>query len=387
MIYFFWLCIIIVVYTYFGYALCLLLIVKIKRLFKQKKTLSLINDPNITLLVAAYNEESCIKQKIENSLSLYYTRSKIEFVIVTDGSTDRTPEIVKEFDEVKLIHQKERQGKIMAIERAIAQVNGEILIFTDANTLLNKNALQNIVKHFSDEKAGVVAGEKRIKHLNKDEAVGAGEGIYWRYESLLKKWDAELTSVMGAAGELFAIRTHLFEPIPKDTLIEDFYLSFKILQKGYRIAYEPQAYALEEPSISIKEELKRKIRIAAGGIQSIVRLSSLFNPFKYGVISFQFISHRVLRWTLAPLALPFIFILNPFLWDQGWIYKLIFSGQLSFYFSAFLGYIFEKRHIRFKLLFIPYYFCMMNYAVYIGFLRYLKNSQSILWEKSVRKGG
>jgi len=243
------------------------------------------------------------------------------------------------------------------------------------------------VRNFANEKVGVVSGEKRILNRAADEATGAGEGFYWKYESALKKWDAELYSVMGAAGELFAIRKNLYESIPKDSLIEDFYLSFKILEKGYVIAYEPDAYALEEPSASISEELKRKIRIAAGGIQSIVRLSELLNPFRYGIVTFQYISHRVLRWTLAPLALPLVFLLNIFLISEGKLYTALFGLQVLFYVTALIGYLLEKRHIRLKVLFLPYYFCMMNYAVYLGFKRYIKGSQSVIWEKSARRNG
>jgi cellulose synthase/poly-beta-1,6-N-acetylglucosamine synthase-like glycosyltransferase len=292
---------------------------------------------------------------------------------------------VQQYTQLELMHKPERQGKIMAIEAAMSNVTGEIVVFTDANTLLNKDALKNIVKHFADKKVGVVSGEKRILNRSADEAAGAGEGLYWKYESKLKKLDDELYSVMGAAGELFAIRKKLFEPIPKDILIEDFYLSFKILQKGYKIAYEPGAYALEEPSASVKEELKRKIRISTGGIQSIVRLKELLNPFKYGVITFQYVSHRVLRWTLAPLALPIILITNIFLLNDGIIYPILMIAQLAFYIFALIGYLLEKKHIRLKFLFIPYYFCMMNYAVFAGFRRYIKGNQSVLWEKTERR--
>jgi cellulose synthase/poly-beta-1,6-N-acetylglucosamine synthase-like glycosyltransferase len=341
--------------------------------------------PDLTLMVAAFNEQDYIRDKIENSLSLDYPKSKIQYLFVTDGSDDKTPEIVSEYKQIQLMHQPQRQGKIMAVERAMPEVTGEIVIFTDANTLLNTDALRNIVRHFANDKVGVVSGEKRILNRNADEAAGAGEGFYWKYESKLKKWDDELYSVMGAAGELFAIRTKLYEPIPKDSLIEDFYMSFKIVEKGYKIAYEPEAYAMEEPSASVKEELKRKIRIAAGGIQSIVRLRELLNPFRYGVITFQYVSHRVLRWSLAPLALPLIFTLNLFLLNQELIYKFLFLAQVIFYLLALLGYLLEKKQIRLKLLFIPYYFCMMNYAVYAGFKRYLKGSQSVLWEKAARR--
>jgi poly-beta-1,6-N-acetyl-D-glucosamine synthase len=381
----FWLCIFIVFYSYVGYGILLFILVKIKGLFIKPNTFRNNYTPDITLMVAAFNEQDYIRDKIENSLSLDYPKKNIQYLFVTDGSDDLTPEIVREFGEIKLMHQPQRQGKIMAVERAMPEVTGEIVVFTDANTLLNKDALRNIVRHFANDKVGVVSGEKRILHRDADEAAGAGEGFYWKYESKLKKWDDALYSVMGAAGELFAIRTKLFEPIPKDSLIEDFYMSFKIVEKGYKIAYEPDAYAMEEPSASVKEELKRKIRIAAGGIQSIVRLKELLNPFRYGVITFQYVSHRVLRWSLAPLALPLIFVLNLYLLNKGTIYQLLFLAQILFYLFALLGYFMEKKQIRLKLLFIPYYFCMMNYAVFAGFKRYMKGSQSVLWEKAARR--
>jgi cellulose synthase/poly-beta-1,6-N-acetylglucosamine synthase-like glycosyltransferase len=364
--YIFWISIITVVYTYLGYAILLILLVKIKQLIDHNSKINSNVLPSVTLIVAAYNEESYIREKIENSKSIDYPKDKIQYLFITDGSNDKTPDIIKAYPEIKLLHQPERQGKIRAVERAIPHATGDITIFTDANTELNKDALKNIVRHFVNKKVGVVSGEKRILKRDMDEAAGAGEGFYWKYESKLKKWDDELYSVMGAAGELFAIRTKLFEPIPHDSLIEDFYMSFKIVQKGYKIAYEPDAYALEEPSSSIKEELKRKVRIAAGGIQSIMRLKESLNPFKYGVVTFQYVSHRVLRWTLAPLALPLIFISNIFLLEKGLLYQVIFANQVLFYLAALLGFLLEKRQIRLKLLFIPFYFCMMNYAVYAG---------------------
>ncbi len=382
----YWLGIFLVFYSYAGYGILLYLLVRTKRLFKMGKSVHRKDyEPTVTLLVAAYNEEDFIHEKIMNSLSLDYPKDKIEFLFVTDGSDDRTPDIVKEHPEVRLMHKPERQGKIRAVERAMPEVNGEIVVFTDANTMLNKAAIRNIVSRFADEKVGVVAGEKRIKSTEADEAAGAGEGFYWKYESKLKKWDDELYSAMGAAGELFAIRRNLFEPIPGDSIIEDFYMSFMILQKGYKIAYEPDAYALEEPSASVGEELKRKIRIAAGGIQSIIRLKSLLNPFKYGVVTFQFISHRVLRWTVAPLALPLIFIINALLLEHGMVYRALFVLQILFYLAALVGWLLEKKKIRLKLLFIPYYFCMMNYAVYKGMIRYFRGRQSVLWERAARR--
>ena len=341
--------------------------------------------PEVTVLVAAYNEADFIEDKIKNSLEFNYPSEKLKYIFVSDGSDDETPEIIKKFPAIELLHSEERKGKIAAVHRAMQYVKTPIVVFTDANTFVNKDAIANIVRHYKDENVGVVAGEKRIAMKEKDAASGAGEGIYWKYESILKKWDSELYSAVGAAGELFSIRTNLYEPVPFDTIVEDFYMTLSIAKRGYRIVYEPDAYALEGPSASINEELKRKIRIAAGGIQAIIRLKDLLNPFKYGVLCFQYISHRVLRWTLAPLALPVIFLCNIYLALSGFVfYSFILLIQLIFYLLVFIGYLLEKRQIKLKAFFVPYYFFIMNYAVYRGFIRTMKGSQSVLWERAKR---
>lgn len=187
------------------------------------------------------------------------------------------------------------------MNRGMRFVTTPLVVFSDANTLLSKDAIRRIVDLFADPTTGCVSGEKRIMTGQAESAAGAGEGIYWKYESTLKRWDAKLYSVVGAAGELFAVRTELFQEVEPDTLLDDFIVSLRIAMKGYTIQYDPEAYAMETSSANVKEELKRKIRISAGGIQSVVRLRALLNIFRYGVLSFQYISHRVLRWTLAPL--------------------------------------------------------------------------------------
>lgn len=382
----FWFLIFLVFYAYLGYGILLFFIIRIKRFFRKPRLYTHDELPTVTFMVAAFNEEDYIREKIDNTLALDYPKEKLKFLFVTDGSNDSTPKIVKEYPEIQLMHHPERRGKIAAVERAMPYVDTDIVIFTDANTHVNREAVHNIIRHYADPTVGGVAGEKRIKSKHSDEAAGAGEGIYWKYESQLKKWDSELYSVVGAAGELFSIRTSLFRPVPKDSLIEDFYMTLSLAMEGHRIIYEPDAYAEEEPSASVKEELKRKIRIAAGGIQSIVRLAPLLNFFKYGVLSFEYISHRVLRWTIAPLALPIIFILNLLMALEGDVfYQIIFSGQIAFYLLALVGLLLETRKIKLKVAFVPYYFCIMNYAVYKGFMRYIKGNQSVLWEKAKRR--
>lgn len=382
----FWLLLILVLYTYVGYGVILYLMIRIKRLFHKTCIRNEGFFPPVTLLIPAYNEADVIEAKIKNCFELNYPKEKLNIFVITDGSTDQTPDIVKQFPDVKLLHWSERRGKNAAIERALQYIETDIVIFTDANTLINQDAVNNLARHFENKKIGAVAGEKRIVTDDEDAASGAGEGFYWKYESQLKKWDSELNTVVGAAGELFAIRSDLYPSVPADTIIEDFYITLRIAQQGYKVIYEPEAFAMEKPSASVKEELKRKVRIAAGGIQSIVRLNQLFNPIKYGLLSFQFFSHRVLRWTLTPLALPILFILNFYLAFQGHsVYTVLFIMQCGFYMAALLGWWFENKRVKLKVFFIPFYFCVMNYAVYAGFARYISGRQTVLWEKSERK--
>ncbi|EMR04639.1 glycosyltransferase family 2 protein [Cesiribacter andamanensis] len=383
----FWISLFLIFYSYLGYGLLLWALIRIKRVFRGKTNPQNPEQwPTVTLLVAAFNEEEDIQTKIFNSLTLHYPEDRIKYLFVTDGSSDRTPEIVARFPQIQHLHRPERQGKLAAVERAMQLVDTDMVVFTDANTILNPDAITNMLRHFTNPQVGAVAGEKRVISKEEDAAAGAGEGFYWRYEGTLKRWDAELHTVVGAAGELFAIRTELYEEVPRDTIIEDFFLTLRIAQKGYRVMYEPGACAEELPSANSGEELKRKIRIAAGGIQSIVRLKPLLNPFRYGWLSFQYVSHRVLRWSLAPMALLVVLVTNMALALEGsFFYQLLLAGQLLFYASALLGYVLESRRLRLKAFFIPYYFFMMNYAVYAGFWRYLHGSQSAVWERAKRQ--
>lgn len=379
----FWIGVAIVAYTYLGYGLVIYLLSRLKR----QTRLPLQDDnnlPEVTILIAAYNEEQFIEDKINNTFALDYPKDRLSVFIVSDGSTDTTPGIVKKFHAVKLFHEPQRKGKIHAVNRVMKWVKTPLIIFSDANTLLNPEAVRNIVRHYHDEKVGGVAGEKRIFKKSEDNASGAGEGFYWKYESFLKKKDSEVYSVVGAAGELFSIRTSLYTEPEENIIIEDFYLSLGIAARGYRFIYEPDAYALETASASVGEEWKRKVRICAGGFQAMAKLKSLLNPFKHGILSFQYISHRVLRWTLAPLFLPVIFLSNIGLAYDSWFYALTLAGQCIFYALAILGYTFRDKNISIKGFFVPYYFLVMNVSVYAGFIRYLKGKQSVVWEKAQR---
>ena len=384
----FWISVFIIFYAFAGYGIVLYFLVLFKRKFSPNTVhyYSLEALPTATLIIAAFNEADIIRQKIDNTLALKYPANKLKIVIVTDGSSDGTHNIVEQFPQIILLHNNERKGKINAVHRAMEKISTEIVIFTDANTFLNTDALINIARHYKNEKVGAVAGEKRVQIDTSSDAT-AGEGFYWKYESALKKWDSELYSVVGAAGELFSIRTALYKPVPNDIILDDFMLSMNIAMMGYKIVYEPEAYAIETSSANVKEELKRKIRIAAGGIQSIIRLKGLFNLMKYPVLSFQYISHRVLRWTITPFLLVLVFLVNIYLLFTQFslLYALLLLMQIIFYTAAAAGWLLQKKQIKIKILFIPYYFCLMNVAVVAGIMRYIKGTQQAAWDKAKRK--
>jgi cellulose synthase/poly-beta-1,6-N-acetylglucosamine synthase-like glycosyltransferase len=387
----FWVSLFIIFYSYLGYGILLFILIKIKRLLGLSKPYTENQDyePEVTLFVAAYNEKDYVDEKVKNSKSLNYPQEKVHHVWVTDGSDDGTPDLLRTYEGLEVYHEDARGGKIGAMNRGMKFVKTPIVIFSDGNTTLGKDAIQEIVNLFKNPKVGCVSGEKRIINKDSDAAAGAGEGIYWKYESTLKKWDAELYSVVGAAGELFAIRTELWQEVEKDTLLDDFIISLRVAMSGYTIQYNPEAYAIETASANVQEELKRKIRISAGGIQSVVRMRSLLNVFKFGTLSFQYISHRVLRWTLTPLLLLCIIPLNLVLalqsgMDVNNLYTLLFYGQVLFYAAALLGWFLENRKIKVKVLFVPYYFFIMNLSVFLGFRRYMKGNQSVNWQRAKR---
>ena len=384
----FWIGIGIVFYTYLGYGIVLYLMVKIKELFVKPRLPRLPETlPEATLLIAAYNEEAIVASKMVNCRQLDYPADKLRLVWITDGSNDNTNERLKEYPEVTVLYQPRRQGKTAALNRALPYVNTPYVIFTDANTMLNKGAIKEIIRQFSDPRVGCVAGEKRVE-IQAEQGATAGEGIYWKYESALKRLDYRLYSAVGAAGELFAIRTSLFEQMPPDTLLDDFILSLRIAMRGYKIAYSKKAYALESASLNMREEEKRKVRISAGGLQSVWRLRGLLNMFRYGMLSFQYISHRVLRWTLTPVVLFALLPLNLLLACTGHtLYTVILALQLAFYLLGYLGYKMEKRNIRNKLLFIPYYFLFMNINVIRGYSYLAKHKGTGAWEKAKRGAG
>ncbi|ANQ52078.2 glycosyltransferase family 2 protein [Flammeovirga yaeyamensis] len=389
--YVFWISLFIIIYSIIGYPIVLYIIVQIKRLIKGKREFDekTLLTSRVSLVIPCYNEASILPMKIENSLQLDYPKELMDIVIVADGSTDNTPEVVELYKRkghnITLFHNNIRAGKSAAINRVINEINTPITICTDANTILNDQSIKEIVRQFLDPKVGCVCGEKRVKQEEGDLA-SSGEGAYWKYESFLKKLDSELTSVMGGAGELIAFRTELYPQIPHKMILDDFFISMKILMKGFRVAYEPKAYASEDSSASVREEMKRKIRISAGGFQIIFTLLPLLNIFKYGWVTFQYVSHRVLRWLFVPFALPVIYIISLYLsLTDHFLYAILFAGQTLMYSIAVTVHLVKKYWTPSKLMMLPYYYAMMNYCAILGFWRFLLGNQSSVWEKAIRK--
>lgn len=380
----FWTCIAIVFYSYIGYGIVIYIVVKIKNSIQKKTEFDSSYEPEVTLVVPCFNEADYIEEKIKNSLELDYPKDKLKLIFISDGSSDDTPDRIKKYDSVIALHENKRSGKAAAMNRAMTYVTTQIVAFCDANTTLNKEAIRELVKHYKDEKVGAVTGEKRIISTNKEGASTAGEGIYWKYESLLKKLDSDFYSVVGAAGELMSYRTSLYKELPGDSLLDDLMQSMQIAIDGYRVIYEKNAWAAETASANVKEELKRKIRISAGAWQSMLRLGKAFNPFHNFNLFFAFISHRVLRWTLAPLSLLILLITNVLLASQSSLYTIILILQIGFYALALLGWYFENKRIKVKVLFVPYYFFIMNLCMYLGLFRFLKGKQSVSWERAKR---
>ena len=365
----FWVSAFIVFYTYLGYGMLLYAIIRLKRLVKGKPQLPAMPSdeelPSMTLMICAYNEQDIVAEKMLNTRALDYPKDKFRVMWVTDGSTDRTNELLETYPEVQVVFSPERRGKTAALKHGLSLVSTELVAFT--------------------ESVGCVSGEKRVAARH-GEMAAEGEGLYWRYESTLKKWDSELYSTMGAAGELYAVRPELCRQVPDNALLDDFMMSMMIVDEGHRIAYTPEAYALEYGSANIFEESKRKRRIAAGGLQSIWWLRRMLNPLRQPMVAFQYISHRVLRWSITPVAMLLLLLANILIVAKGGgaLYSVALILQAIFYIAALSGWLLSRLGHKNKLLYTAYYFIFMNINVFRGMHYLTTHSHSGAWEKAKR---
>lgn len=374
----------VIIYTYVGYPLLLLVFT---RFIKRTEVSSSGPLPTLTVVIPCFNEAAVIREKLENTIRLQYDPDRVKILCVTDGSTDETNDIISEYPMVRLLSGGPRAGKSEAENRAMKVIDTELVVFCDANAMLNDGALIELAKCFANPKVGAVSGEKRLQTFATDGAV-ASEGAYWKYESFIKQLDYKLYTVVGAAGELFALRSVLYTEMPGDTINDDLTQSLSINLKGYRVAYSSKAYAMERPSDNVREEQKRKIRMIAGAWQMMTRFPQTMNLWKHPLLAFQFISHRVLRWTLCPLAIPAAALTAVCLYMQepgNLQYICLFLGTLLFSTLTALGYILRNSEIRIGVISIAYYFIFMNYCAWAGFIKFLKGQQKNTWERSARK--
>jgi len=367
----------ILLYIYLGYPILLFIL---QYLVPKKRASKTEIQPKVSLLISCYNEEAVIREKLENSLALDYSKDKLEIIAVSDFSTDRTDEIVNSFKNqgVRLIRQQERKGKTLGLNLAVPQAKGEIIVFSDANAIYQPDAIQKLVRNFTDSKIGFVVGESRYKDKNQTLATKS-ENTYWQYEIFLKKMENRLHHVVGGDGAIYAIRQKLYEKLlPTD--INDFVNPLQIVLKGYHGVYEPEAISWEEAAGSFEKEFQRKVRIVNRSFSGLLRLKSILNPFKTGIFCLEILSHKLLRWFTSIFMIIFIgscFILSHY---DATVFQWITLFIILFLWCAYLGHLFNKNKQVWPVFYYPYYFLYINSASLIGVYKSLKGEIQTTWE-------
>ena len=343
--------------------------------------------PNISIVISVYNEEKVIENTIRNFLLSDYDIDKIEFLIGSDNSTDSTNKILeklsKEISNLKFYCFEQRRGKPNVLNDLVEKANSEILIFADANTIYKKDAIRKIVQYYADENVGGVSGKlKLLEH--KDASLSATqEKIYWDLETLLKQKEGNLGILIGANGGIFSIRKEYFQKIPSDyAVMDDFYISLKVLENKKAFLYEKDAIAEEFVAPTVKAEFNRKIRNNSIMMSSIRAIKNLLNP-KFGLISYALWSHKIIRW-FSPVLLIILFISNLFLVRNYIFFEVFFFIQFAFYLIGLIGYILERFNIYLKPINLCYYFAMTNTAMLIGIIKFLQNKQTAFWHSTAR---
>ena len=367
-------------HTYLGYPLLLWIV------WRRKPHVVDVNyRPSVTLLVAAYNEITVIEAKIHNSLALNYPEELIEYIFASDGSDDGTTELIQRFERnrFKSVAIGTRGGKARALRMSMPSVTGDIVILSDANTMIASDAVQKLVRHFKDPTVGAVSGDVRI-----EKAIGGfgeSEGMYYQIERFIQRHESETESIIGVDGALYAIRKDLFHLPDDNVILDDFVVSMNVVNSGNRVLYDPEALATENATPTISQEMRRKSRVVAGGYQALFRYS-VFPIISRTWILFCFISHKLLRWTL-PVLLLLAFIMNPIIViSNGWYgYKVLQFFQMIFYTLAITGW-FKARDWKASLYSVPFYFTMVNIAGIWGFFRFITGSQKVTWKKAERMG-
>jgi poly-beta-1,6-N-acetyl-D-glucosamine synthase len=377
----FWVSAAILGYTYLGYPLLIALLARMKPHRINNSQDSKL--PKVSLIVAAHNEEKVIDQKIQNSLALDYPQELLSIIIVSDGSTDRTDEIINGFisnSKIKFLHYEPRKGKAHALNFGAANSDGEIIVFSDANIWYEPGSIKKLVRNFSDPSVGCVCGKVLLKKPE-GSLEPLGEGAYMKYERFIHENESRFHTMIGTDGAMYAIRRELFRPLPEDAIVDDFIIAMQVLEKNCRIVYEPEAIGYEEAASSVSQEFKRKVRMIAGGFQSMKVLKDALNPWRHPGVLFHFVSHKFLRW-VAPVFMAALLFSNLLLLSTL-PYSITLGLQIAFYAFAVAGSFGESLRNR-VFFYFPYYFCSMNLAASIGMKRFLLGQQTVKWEKISR---
>jgi cellulose synthase/poly-beta-1,6-N-acetylglucosamine synthase-like glycosyltransferase len=337
--------------------------------------------PRIAIVIAAYNEETVIEERVKNALSLNYPEQLCEILIGLDSPTDSTAEILHrlDFPRVRVFHFSERRGKLRVISDLVQRTSAEILVFTDANTHFQPDCVEKLIRHFSNARVGVVSGEE-VRASGK-EVDPSAEGAYWKYESALKILESRAGYLHSANGGVYAIRRELFHPEP-DLIVEDFQIPLAVRFDGHLVIYDPEAISVEEIAPTLAAQFERRVRIAAGNFQTLFSNPGYLNPFNAGP-AFAYWSHRVLRW-VTPLLLVLTWVCCAVLLGVH-PYQWLFVLQTTFWLLALLGYWRKTENKPVGVCQVPFYFCSMNCALVLGFFRYLRGSQSVAWKPTPRQ--
>lgn len=366
-----------VFYVYFGYPLLLAAKVIVHRRNLSRKEIT----PSISVIVAVHNEERFIAEKLENTLSLDYPRDRLEVIVASDGSTDRTEKIASQYENKKVrLLSLPRCGKVYALNRAVASVTGEIVVFTDANIILEGSALRRLAANFSDSEVGGVCGKKKFRVKATGDSVSKGESLYWKLDQFIKVMESRAGSTIAADGSLYAIRKNLFTSISDPAQADDLAISVRVVMQGYRLVFEPRAVSYEEAPASSEQEFWRKVRVTNHSLRGIWNLREALNPGRTGFYAIELVSHKVLRY-LVPFFLLTLLATNVALARASVVYQILLLGQLLFYGCSWVGYALRHQGWAWTRLFhVPFYFCFANAAACVGILSLIKGERIVLWQ-------
>jgi poly-beta-1,6-N-acetyl-D-glucosamine synthase len=368
-----------IVYTFAGYPALLALLAKLR---PQRVQRDHAYAPSVSLIIAAYNEEQVIEEKLRNSHALDYPADLLQLIIAADGSDDRTAEIAQRDSRVEVLYRPERRGKMAAINRAVAAARGDILVFSDANNLYTPETLRELVAPFADPAVGVVTGRKAIDDGH-GRPLDRAEGLYWRYESKIKGWESQLGSVTGVAGEILAVRRAAFRPPAEGTVNDDFVLAMQAAIDGWRVIYSPEAVSLEPASATLGDEVTRRSRIVAGRYQALLRLLPAMLR-RRPLLAWQVVSHKGLR-PVVPFAMLTTLLSNLLLVRNSRWAGMLALLQIMFYGAALVGWSNERAGRHHRLFYLPYYFCRVNGAAIKGFGAFARRRNHALWTKARRR--